>query len=268
MFSKTCAFLLRDLHLDLSYPLNFLWRGGSILLHLVTFYFLGRLIDSAAAPYLAPYGGQYFPFALVGLALAAFQEVGLTAISQTILYGMYTGTLEAMLVTPTSLSTIVFSSVLYQFFVALVSLLFYLGLSCGFLGVSLSQANLFSAAVLLLLALTAHLPLGIFSASLLLLLKRGDPLTQMLGHLSILLGGVYFPVQVLPAWLQTVSWFIPFTHALEGLRQAVLLGRGLPALVPQVTVLLALTIILLPLSLAAFAWAVHQAKRLGTLSQF
>jgi ABC-2 type transport system permease protein len=268
MLSKVAAFLIRDFRVEISYPMAFLWRWGSILFNLVIFYFLGRLVGAAAAPYLAPYGGQYFPFAVVGLALAAFQEVGLMAVSQTISYGMYTGTLEVMLLSPTSLSTIIFSSVLYQFFSALITILVYLAFSVGFFGVSLGQTNLAAAMVLLFLALTAHLPLGILSASFMLVFKRGDPLTMMLGQLTILLGGVYFPVQVLPLWLQAVSWFIPFTHALEGLRQAVLMGRGLAALLPQITVLLAFTLVLMPLSLAAFAWAIRQAKRLGTLSQF
>jgi ABC-2 type transport system permease protein len=83
-----------------------------------------------------------------------------------------------------------------------------------------------------------------------------------------LLGGVYFPLQVLPHWVQILSQFIPFTHALEGLRQAVLLGKGLGELSFQVMVLSAFAVVLLPLSLAFFAWVVRQAKRLGTLSQF
>jgi ABC-2 type transport system permease protein len=88
------------------------------------------------------------------------------------------------------------------------------------------------------------------------------------GHLSALLAGVYFPLSVLPGWLQTVSFFLPFTHALEGLRQAVLNGRGLLELGTQVAVLGIFAAVLLPLSLAVFSYAIHQAKRLGTLSQF
>ena len=65
-----------------------------------------------------------------------------------------------------------------------------------------------------------------------------------------------------------VSFFLPFTHALEGLRQAVLNGRTVMELSTQVMVLSIFAAILLPLSLAVFSFAVHQAKRLGTLSQF
>lgn len=266
---KVAAFFIRDLLWDLSYPFNFFWQGGGILFHLVTFYFLGYLVSGSTAGYLSAYGGgTYFPFVLVGLALAGFQSVALRSISQAIQYGMYTGTLEAMLVTPTSLSTIVFASVLYQFVSSLLSLLVYLIFGVALFGLSLVKADLCAAVAMLVLALLAHLPLGIFSASFLLIFKRGDPLTSLVGSFSALLGGVYFPLAVLPGWLQFVSFFLPFTHALEGLRQAVLNGRTLLELGTQVAVLSTFAIVLLPLSLTVFAYAIRQAKRLGTLSQF
>ena len=266
---KVAAFFIRDFLWDFSYPLTFFWRGSGIFFNLITFYFLGRLVAGSATGYLSAYGGgSYFPFVLVGLALSGFQGVALTSISSAIQYGMYTGTLEAMLVTPTSLSTIVFSSVLYQFVSSLLNILIYLVLAVVLFGFSLFEANLLSAAVMLILGLLAQLPLGIFSASFLLVFKRGDPVTFLVGNFSSLLGGVYFPLAVLPGWLQSVSFFLPFTHALEGLRQAVLNGRSLIELSTQVVVLSVFAIVLLPLSLAAFSYAIYQAKRLGTLSQF
>jgi ABC-2 type transport system permease protein len=205
---------------------------------------------------------------MLGLALASFQGVALTAISRNILYGMYSGTLEAMLVTPTSLSTIVFASMIYQFCSALVEILIYLTISLTFFGVNLSQADLPATAVLLLLTLLAHLPIGIISASFILIFKQGDPMTSILGHASALLGGVYFPLQILPGWVQIISKFLPFTYALEGLRLAVLKGQGITQVGTSILILAAFAVALLPLSLAVFAWAVRQAKRLGTLSQY
>jgi ABC-2 type transport system permease protein len=181
---------------------------------------------------------------------------------------MYTGTLEAMLVTPTSLTTIIVSSALYHFLYALVEILLYVVFSLAFFGLDLGPANLTAAGVMLGFTILAHLPLGIMAAAFLLVFKRGDPFTALLGHLSGLLGGVYFPVAVLPEWLQTAAQVIPFTHALEGLRQAVLNGQGVTQLGTQIAILGLFAAVLLPVSLALFAAAVHLAKRLGTLSQF
>jgi hypothetical protein len=48
--------------------------------------------------------------------------------------------------------------------------------------------------------------------------------------------------------------FLPFTHALDRLRQAVLNGKGLVDLRQQVLILSTFAVVLLPLSLAFFAW--------------
>ncbi len=268
LLRKLSAFLRRDFLEEISYPLDFIWRVGTILFRLITFYFLARLVEGAALPHLATYGGHYFPFVMLGLALAGFQGVALTATSNNILYGMYSGTLEAMLVTPTSLSTIVFSSMLYQFCSALVEILVYLAFGFWLFGVALAQADLPATALVLILTLLAHLPIGILSAAFILIFKRGDPITAILSSVSGLLGGVYFPLQILPDWVQIISRFIPFTYALEGLRQTVLNGQGVSRIGHQLLILAAFAVVLLPLSLAVFAWAVRQAKRLGTLSQF
>jgi len=268
LLNKLSAFLVRDFLEEISYPLAFLWRVGTILFRLITFFFLARLVEGSVLPQLGPYGGHYFPFVMLGLALASFQGVALTAISNNILFGMYTGTLEAMLATSTSLSTIVFSSVLYQFCSALVEIAIYLAFGFGFFGVALGQADLPATLLVLLLTLLAHLPLGILAAAFILVFKQGDPVTSILGSLSGLLGGVYFPVAILPDWVQIFSRFLPLTYSLEGLRQAVLNGKGISQLSHQILILAAFAVVLLPLSLAVFAWAVRQAKRLGTLSQF
>ena len=38
---------------------------------------------------------------------------------------------------------------------------------------------------------------------------------------------VYYPVSVLPAWLQWISWLLPPTYVFEGMR-SVVAGQGLP----------------------------------------
>ena len=61
------------------------------------------------------------------------------------------------------------------------------------------------------------------SAAFTLALKRGDPLLWLSGGLSWLLGGVFFPTDMLPGGLRQAALVLPITHALEALR-ATLLG--------------------------------------------
>jgi ABC-2 type transport system permease protein len=82
------------------------------------------------------------------------------------------------------------------------------------------------------------------------------------------LGGVYYPVDVLPAWLQLLARFFPLTYSLEALRRALLVGDSLADLARDVGVLGVFSATLLPIGLLAFRFAVRKAKRDGSLTQF
>ena len=55
-----------------------------------------------------------------------------------------------------------------------------------------------------------------------MIFKRGNPIVWLFGGLSWLLGGVLYPVSVLPWWLSRASALLPITYTIEGLRAALL----------------------------------------------
>jgi len=101
-----------------------------------------------------------------------------------------------------------------------------------------------------------------------MVLKKGDPVGWLFTGVSGRLGGLYYPISVLPDWLQTLSYLLPVTYALEGMRLAVLKGYSLTELMPNVLALLVFSIIMLPFSMLAFKFAVRKAKKDGTLTQY
>jgi len=119
--------------------------------------------------------------------------------------------------------------------------------------------------VLLAMALGAFAAIGFLSAAFTLVVKRGDPLLWLFGVVSWLLGGVFFPVETLPAFLQQVARLLPITYALDGLRATLLGGAGLAAVRPQLIVLGTMAAIGLPLSAALVSAATAYGKRAGTL---
>jgi ABC-2 type transport system permease protein len=74
-----------------------------------------------------------------------------------------------------------------------------------------------------------------------------------------------FPVSVLPDWLQLVAKLNPVTYALEAMRAALLGGAGLHAVLQPLLVLFLFAAVLLPLSVAVFAWALRRTKTTGTM---
>lgn len=264
---KAWAFIRRDFTEATSYRLAFVFQLFSIVLVVLTFFFISRLLGEAASPYLQQYGGDYFAFALIGLALARYTGVALNSFASNISRAQSTGTLEALLVTQTGASTIILSSSLYTYLWATLDVFVYL-VGGALLGVDLSRANV--PATLLALGLTTicFSSLGIIAASFIIVFKRGDPVTWLMSNASSLLGGAYFPVSVLPNWLQPLSMLLPTTYALQAIRMALLQGASFAQLSGDLIVLAVFALLLLPASLASFRHAVRRAKIDGSLTHY
>ncbi|HEX7974719.1 MAG TPA: ABC transporter permease, partial [Anaerolineales bacterium] len=262
------AFLKRDLLTEASYRFSFLLQFLNTFFSAAVFYFISRLLGPAAAPYLAAYGGDYFSFVLIGIAFAGYFGVGLSSFANNLRQAQTTGTLEAMLATPTGLSAIILSSSLWDFLLTTLRVVVYLALGAGLMGVNLGRGNYPAAALILLLTVTVFSSLGIMAASFIMVLKRGDPITWAFNALFSLLGGVYYPITVLPGWMQTLSGLIPMTYALRAMRLALLQGASLASLAPDLLALAGFSLVLLPASLLAFRFAVRRAKVDGSLAHY
>ncbi|HZD60061.1 MAG TPA: ABC transporter permease [Anaerolineae bacterium] len=263
--SKVLAFLRKDLKLEMSYRFSFLMHFLSIFLSVAIFFFISKLIGSSVSAHLKDYGGNYFSFALVGIAFSNFLGTGLSSFSSIISSAQSEGTVEAMLVTPTKVSSIIVMASIWDFLMTTFDVLVYLALGALLFGLNLSQSNIPAAALIIFLTILASSGLGIISASFIMVLKRGDPVNWLFGSFSSFIGGTYFPVTVLPDWLQKVSYLFPMFYALRAMRHAVLQGFSFTALLPDMGALALFSIIILPISIIMFKWAVKLAKTDGSL---
>ena len=265
---RALAFLRRDWRLQLSYRFSFLLQFFGIFFNLLVFYFLSKLVGNSAAPNLKPYGGNYFAFVLIGLAFSGYFGVGLNSFAANLREAQTTGTLEAMLMTPTRLSTVIMSSSIYDYGFVTFQVFVYLALGGLLFGVQLDKGNTPAALVVLVLTIIAMTSLGIIAASFIMVLKRGDPVTLLISSLAILLGGVYYPVQLMPQWLQQLSRLLPITYSLDAMRRALLNNASFQEIMPDIIALAIFGIVLVPVSLLIFRYAVHRAKVDGSLAHF
>ncbi len=261
---KALAFLKRDFFIEISYRFNFLLSLVGVIFSAAIFYFLGKIVSPSAVQDTA---NDYFSFALVGMAMAMYLRTGLGSFAESIREEQMLGTLEAMMSTPTSLPTIIFSSSLWRFLFTSITVLAYLAVGAA-LGVSFAGANVAGALILLVLTVAAYSALGIISASFIIVFKRGDPINFVVSNLSMLLGGVFYPISILPGWLQFFSKLLPMTYSLEGIRGALLKGKGFSALWGDMLALAIISAVLIPVSLALFGLAVNHARRTGTLVKY
>lgn len=261
------AFLLRDMRTELSYRLSFLMSLSSVLFTGVTYYFVAELLGDSVRPALEPYGGDYFAFAIIGVAFASYFTLGLSGFSRALRLAQTTGTLEAMLMTPATVSAIVVGSAAWSYAFTTFRVVIYLILGV-LLGMQLGAANYGGALFTLLLAVITFAALGIVAASVIMVTKRGDPITGLFSGFASLVGGVFYPVEVMPEWLQTIANLIPITYALRAMRLALLEGASWARLAPDLTVLGAFALVLVPLSLISFRYAVEVARKEGSLAHY
>jgi ABC-2 type transport system permease protein len=262
------AFLKRDLSLNLSYRFSFLMQFVGIFISIALFYFLSQLFGTALIPQLEPYGGDYFSFVLIGLAFSGYVGLSLSSFAQSIREGQMMGTLEIILLSPTQLSAILFSSSLWSYLLTTVRVVVYLAAGALVFGVSLSQANFVTAIVVLVLSIASFSSIGILSAALVLLVKKGDPVAWALGSVSSLLAGVYYPIAVLPDWLEPISRLLPLTYALDAMRLAMLRGSSLYDVRLDILALIGFALVLTPLAFLVFRKALKRAKKEGSLLQY
>ncbi len=264
---RAYAFLVRDLLVEMSYRVAFLMQLAQVFIAVFVFYFISRLLGSAAAPGLAAYGGDYFAFVIIGVALSSYFGIGLISFAQSLREAQTTGTLEAMLMTPTRVSTIVLGSALWAYAFTTLRVLLYL-VAGALLGVSFARANLGLAVLILILSIITFSAIGILAASFIMVLKRGDPVTGLVGVGATLIAGVYYPVEILPRPLQVLAQLVPVTYSLRALRLSLLQGASWRDVVPDVAALVVFAVILLPLSLYAFRLAVNRARVDGSLTHY
>jgi ABC-2 type transport system permease protein len=262
------AFLRRDLLNELSYKLSFFLQLLGIFPVVLMFFFLSRLVGNTISGPLEPYGGSYFPFVLIGIAVQNYLTLSLSRFSGSLRESQLSGTLEAVLATPVRLASFLMGSTAYSFVFNALRILIYLAVGTLIFNVHFNWARLPAALGVICLTIAAFCSLGIFSAGFIMIFKRGDPVNWGFNVISWLLGGVYYPVSILPDWLQKAADFIPMTHALKALRVILLTENDLSSLGGCLMDLGLWGVIGLPVSLFCFRYALNRARMLGTLGHY
>jgi len=268
MLRQALAFLKKDFLIESSYKFAFLSNVSGVLISVLGYFFIDRLFGHRIVSQLQEFGVNYFSYVLLGMAFFSYIGVGIGSFSSRIESEQMQGTLEATLLTPAKISTILFSMALWNLIFATIDIALYIGLGIFLFKVSFANVNLISALVILILTITSFSSLGILSASFIMVFKRGNPVGWIINNLEGLIGGVYFPLTVMPLWLQFLAKFFPITYAIRAIELAVYRGRSVTQLAKEITFLLLFSLVLLPLSLAAFKYAVKKARMQGSLAQY
>lgn len=211
---------------------------------------------------------DYVGFIVVGSLLWQWLNLTLWDVGFQLRNEQMRGTLESNWLCP-----------VWRISILLGSSLTKLGIAIFFLAISVLEFRLFfgvqvlggDPALLLLivvLSIACIYGLGIAFGSLVLRFKEADAMVFLVRGVFMIFCGITFPLQVLPAWMQTIAAWLPLTYAIHATRAVVLADADFATILPDLQ-RLALFAVILPIT---GYWAFHiterRARRTGALGQY
>jgi ABC-2 type transport system permease protein len=254
----------RDLLMTTSYRTTAISSAISLVLGLALFHFLSRLvhIDAFASP------DDYYAYVVIGLVILQVLNSTFVTVPTVLRQELVAGTFERLVLSPFGAVRAILASCVFPLLYATVTGLFMLLIAALAFGMPVRWETVGVAIPVGMLAALSFAPFGLFAASTVLVFKQAvSGMTWIVAGMAIV-AGLYFPVAMLPDWLQWASEVQPFTPAVDVLRH---LYVGSPLRDPawlSILKLVGFCAALLPLSLLAVDRALRVAARKGTITEY
>ncbi len=149
------------------------------------------------------------------------------------------GTMEQLIVTPIRPWQLILGKLLPYALIGMIDVFLVIGITVGWFGVPL-RGSLGLLVALTMLLLLNTLGLGLLTSTLVRTQQQAMMTAVFVLMIpQIYLSGLIFPIENMPAGVQTVTYAIPLRYYAEILRGIFLKGAGIGTLWPQASVLLA-----------------------------
>jgi len=212
---------------------------------------------------------QTILYLLIGTLVWHYLSLVFDSIAEAVQWERWEGTIEYTFMAPVSRLTHLVGTTLFAVFYGLLHTVVILLVVSLFFDIDLRHANFLGGGLVLLFGSISFVGLGIFAAVLPLLFpERGAQMTNVVKALVLLVSGVYYPITVLPLWMQPFSLVSPASYVLQGMREALQDGAGPGSLfTSQLLPLLLIGVVAIPVGLWCFMTAERYAKRTGKLKR-
>jgi ABC-2 type transport system permease protein len=213
---------------------------------------------------------------IVGVLLWSFLSVLFNEIASSVAYERWEGTLEYTFMAPVSRLIHMFGVSLFAAIYSIIRLAIVIGGLAVFIKLDLSRANLLGILIVLLVSSFAFIGLGLMAAVLPVFSpERGAEATNIFQGCLLLVSGVYYPVEILPGWLQPLAKLSPATYSLSACRKLMGIGSGQTQIVgapisevaPELLILTLMGVLMVPIGLWVFGHVERWAKKTGKLKR-
>jgi len=209
-------------------------------------------------------------YLLIGTSVWSYLSLTFDGVTDLINIERWEGTIEHTFMAPISRFTHMIGSCWYAVVHGILFTFVQLIIVASFFHLDLSHANYLTAVFMLLLGSISFVGFGIGAAILpLLYTERGSQMSFIVRSVLLLISGVYYPISVLPGWMQPAARISPATYVLDGLRAALLSNQPIwsPQIWGDTWPLIISGIISIPLGLFVFRIAERYAKKTGKLKR-
>jgi len=205
---------------------------------------------------------------LVGAVIWAYLGIIFEILTETVAWERWEGTIEYTFMAPLSRPVHLFGMGLFAVGYGVVRAILLFGVVAAFFSLHLPHPDYVAALVVLIVASISFIGIGMMTAVLPLISpEKGTQLGFVAQGLLLVVSGVYYPVSVLPQWMQAISVISPATYALRGCRAAIIDGAGITDLWTEIWALLVIGAVSVPLGLWTFRTGERYAKKHGKLKR-
>ena len=239
----------------------FVWTAANTL----TIVFIGKGVEAAGGDIDVE---QLTTILLIGAVIWSYLGIIFEILTETVQWERWEGTIEYTFMAPLSRAVHLVGMGLFAVGYGVVRATIVFVVIASFFGLNMPDANFVSAIVLLAIASVSFIGIGMMTAVLPLISpEKGTQVGYIAQGLMLVVSGVYYPVSVLPTWMEWISKISPATYALRGIRSAILEGKGLTALWGDVWPLIVIGVVSIPLGLEIFRRGERYAKQHGKLKR-
>jgi ABC-2 type transport system permease protein len=253
----------RDAILFVSYRSQLVAQFLGPLFSIALFYYISRLLTAKSIH--SP--GGYFGFVIVGLVIVQILTISIGVMPVTVRQELVSGTIERFLVSAHGPVNGIFGTMLFPLINAICSGALMLVLAAVIFGLPLAGTAALAIPTALL-GVVAFMPFAFFLVALVMAFKQAASASQYIVAGVAIIGGLYFPITLLPGWIRWASDVQPFTPATDLLRHLLV---NTPLVHPAGTELLKLVgfaIVLVPAGVVLLRSAIRYGQRTGTVAEY
>jgi len=267
------AVVWANLKILFSYKLWVVTDFMSTAASIIMYFFMGLQVDPTQLASRG-YGETYSAFALVGVATSQYLWICLSRLSHSIQHDIRGGTLETVAVTQIKMGAYFLGQTMRGYLISLFLLAgtFSVGLFALRIPLQINAYTFAASVVTFVLMIVSNQAIGFITAGIVMVYKRGDPVTFILAGLNEFLSGVLYPLELLKQFpvIYWIARMFPYTYALDAMRKSLIGGATIfsPEIYSDLIILVIFSAVLLPIGLKVLQRGYDTIRKNGTMATY